>query len=244
MLGDFNSDGVIDFSDFSVMGNIVTGFGQLPNIDIRVNTSDGPKCNWLVKYYDYNVVNTQETYLGEHRISDSIYGNISLPSEIAKYKYITIKSTVDAGGGGYDILTDQDDPVGKTYKAIVLSSELPNMNWSIHLTVISTLLYESLPSGVSTQEFDTLYHSNKTILQTALGIDDMYKNPYSTLTEKHNAVSYVAAGIKLSIFINVIEKASSGNSNQSHVLNALSNILLTDSSVAVSYTHLTLPTKA
>ena len=144
MKGDLNSDGNIDYSDLAILGNIVAGVAQLPDIDIIVNTSDGPKSDWTVKYYNYDI-SGNEDYLGEGIITDSVYGNLLIPSNISKHKYIKLESSPN--DGAQDILTRiitkfgdnnwQDGDMGKKYSAIIIGSDLPNINWTARITIIN-----------------------------------------------------------------------------------------------------------
>ena len=58
------------------------------------------------------------------RINDAVYGNIDLPGYLkTDYDFFSIECIADEGGGGDDILTGKEDPVGTTYKAIVNSKK-------------------------------------------------------------------------------------------------------------------------
>ena len=217
--GDLNSDEKIDYSDLAILGNIVAGVAQLPDIDIIVNTSDGPKSDWTVKYYNYDI-SGNEDYLGEGIITDSVYGNLLIPSNISKHKYIKLESSPN--DGAQDILTRiitkfgdnnwQYGDRGKKYSAIIIGSDLPNINWSIQLTIISTLLHKSLDlylennDNITSEQFEQIYFHNKQSIENSLNIGNMYKNPYSTKSENESSYKFVAAGVKILLLILIIYK--------------------------------------
>ena len=225
MKGDLNSDGNIDYSDLAILGNIVTGVAQLPDIDIIVNTSDGPKSDWTVKYYNYDI-SGNEDYLGEG-ITDSVYGNLLIPSNISKHKYIKLESSPN--NGAKDILTGiittfndtawQYGDRGKKYSAIIIGSDLPNINWSIQLTIISTLLHKSLDlylennDNITSEQFEQIYFHNKQSIENSLNIGNMYENPYSTKSEHESSYKFVAAGVKILLIILIIYKTAADASS-------------------------------
>ena len=218
--GDLNSDEKIDYSDLAILGNIVAGVAQLPDIDIIVNTSDGPKSGWTVKYYNYDI-SGNEDYLGEG-ITDSVYGNLLIPSNISKHKYIKLESSPN--DGAQDILTRiitkfednnwQDGDMGKKYSAIIIGSDLPNINWSIQLTIISTLLHKSLDlylennDNITGEQFEQIYYHNKQSIENSLNIGNMYENPYSTKSEHESSYKFVASGVKILLIILIIYKTA------------------------------------
>ena len=92
---------------------------------------------------------SKEIYLGETRINDPLHGTIQLPGYLrTEYDFFSIECVADEGGGGYDILTGKQDAVGTTYKAIVSSNKLEDMNYHIQVTLLSSLLYENINSYV------------------------------------------------------------------------------------------------
>ena len=247
-ISDFNENGMIDIGDLSTMFHILKGnvndydngsyVDDPRTISVGMRVTNGPKNLWLVKYYEYKFDSGEEIYLGELRINDAVYGAVQIPGYLrTEYDFFSIVCFADEGGGGYDILTGKEDVVGTTYKAIVNSKKLEEMNYHIQVTLISSLLYENINSYVEdfsgetlfSNDFEDVLNTRTTNLEDALGIDDMYANNYSSATDSTVALNNISAALKVNAVLSAMKSVVSDASDE-NILNALSEVLVSSAS--------------